>query len=263
MIIQNTSNNDHWKDSFNFYDAQSVGRGSSGSVLAIDQDLVIKIFTDDEDGQLDFDREREIYRAIQRDGGSRYIVRFLEVWEDGIVLERLKSTLRFRLREKFQPSKALRTQWLMEACKALCFLQDRSIMHGDVGCHNFLVDKRGHIKLCDFAGSKRKGETARICYEVRGQHPEYQIGEPTQSTEIFALGSTMFEIYTSHPPYAAEMDATVRKRFRDREFPLTNIGCLTIRRIIEKCWMDEYFQVSDICADLLEAQSTQTQSRHL
>lgn len=189
MIIQNLSGNDDWKISFSFYDAQSVGRGSSGSVLAIDQDLVIKIFSDDEEGQLDFDREREIYHDLQRDGGSRYIVRFLEVWEDGIVLERLKSTLRFRLRERVQPSVALRTQWLMEACKALCFLHDRNIMHGDVGCHNFLVDKKGHIKLCDFAGSKRKGETARICYELRGQHPEYQIGEPTSKTEIFALVS--------------------------------------------------------------------------
>jgi serine/threonine protein kinase len=189
MILQDLSSNDDWKGSFSFYDAQSVGRGSSGSVLAIDQDLVIKIFSDDEEGQLDFDREREVYHDLQRDGVSRYIVKFLEVWEDGIVLERLEGTLRCRLREKVQPSVALRTQWLVEACRALCFLHDRNIMHGDIGCHNFLVDKKGHIKLCDFAGSKRKGETARICYELRGQHPEYRSGEPTSKTEIFALVS--------------------------------------------------------------------------
>jgi serine/threonine protein kinase len=189
MISQGLSSNDNWKVSFSFYDAQSVGRGSSGSVFAIDQDLVIKIFSEDEEGQLDFDREREIYHDLQRDGGSRYIVRFLEVWEDGLVLERLKSTLRARLREKFQPSVALRIQWLIEACKAIWFLHDRDIMHGDVGCHNYLVDKKGRIKLCDFAGSSRKGETARICYEMRGQHPEYRIGQPTPETEIFALVS--------------------------------------------------------------------------
>jgi serine/threonine protein kinase len=194
MISQELSISDGWKVSFSFYDAQSVGRGSSGSVFAIDQDLVIKIFSEDEEGQLDFDREREIYHDLQRDGGSRYIVKFLEVWEDGLVLERLKSTLRSRLREKFQPSAALRTQWLIEACKALCFLHDRGIMHGDIGCHNFLVDKKGHIKLCDFAGSIRKGETARICYEVRGRHPEYRIGEPTPKTEIFALVSFGFAL---------------------------------------------------------------------
>ena len=70
MILQDLSSNDDWKGSFSFYDAQSVGRGSSGSVLAIDQDLVIKIFSDDEEGQLDFDREREVYHDLQRDGVS-------------------------------------------------------------------------------------------------------------------------------------------------------------------------------------------------
>jgi serine/threonine protein kinase len=190
MIIQSLSKYDgNWKGSFSFYDAQSVGRGSSGTVLAIDQDLVIKIFSEDEEGQLDFEREREIYYELQRDGGSQYIVRFLEVWEDGLVLERLKSTLRFHLREKSLPKFTVRMRWLVQACKALGFLHARSIMHGDVGCHNLLVDKKGHIKLCDFAGSKREGETARICYEIRGQHPEYQIGQPTTRTEIFALVS--------------------------------------------------------------------------
>lgn len=189
MIIQELSETDNWKESFSFYDAQSVGRGSSGTVLAIDQDLVIKIFSEDDEGQLDFDREREIYHELQKDGVSRYIVKFLEVWEDGLVLERLRGTVRSRLREKFQLSVASRTQWLMEACKAVRFLHDKGIMHGDIGCHNFLVDKKGHVKLCDFAGSKREGETARICYEVRGQHPEYQVGQPTTRTEIFALVS--------------------------------------------------------------------------
>ena len=187
MIIQDLSKNGDWKDSFSYYDAQSVGRGSSGTVLAINQDLVIKIFSEDEEGQLDFDRERSIFQDLQRDCGSPYIVKFLEVWEDGLVLERLKCTLRSRLREKSQPSLHVRLRWLIEACQALEFIHDRGVMHGDVGCHNFLVDKKGRIKLCDFAGSAREGETARICYEIRGQHPKYQIGRPTTKTEIFAL----------------------------------------------------------------------------
>jgi serine/threonine protein kinase len=187
MIFKDISNNDDWKESFSFYDAQSVGRGSSGTVLAINQDLVIKIFSEDEEGQLDLDRERSIFQDLQRDSGSPYVIKFLEVWEDGLVLERLKYTLRFRLREKSQPSPHLRLRWLIEACKALEFIHDRGVMHGDVGCHNFLVDKKGHIKLCDFAGSAREGETARICYEIRGQHPKYQMGRPTKKMEIFAL----------------------------------------------------------------------------
>ncbi|KAE9364756.1 kinase-like protein [Stipitochalara longipes BDJ] len=253
MIIQNLSRNDDWKDSFSFYDAQTIGRGSSGSVLAINQDLVIKIFSEDEEGQLDLDRERDIFHDLQRDGGSPYIVKFLEIWEDGLILERLKCNLRSRLREKSQLALQARFRWLIEACKAIEFLHNRGVMHGDIGCHNFLVDRRSHIKLCDFAGSTREGETARICYEIRGQHPEYQIGQPITKTEIFALGSTMFEIYTSRSPYAEQIDAVVQKKFQERVFPLAKIECLVIRRIIQKCWMDEYVEVSDVRLDLLAA----------
>jgi serine/threonine protein kinase len=79
--------------------------------------------------------------------------------------------------------------WVHDACKGLDFLHSKGIMHGDVGCHNFLINGKQHLKLCDFAGSKREGETARICYEVRGQHPDYQSGQPTRVTELFALVS--------------------------------------------------------------------------
>jgi hypothetical protein len=71
----------------------------------------------------------------------------------------------------------------------------------------------------------------------------------------------MFEIYTSHLPYANEMDTTVRKRFCDRVFPLSMVGCPTIRSIIGKCWIGEYVEVSDVRADLLEAQRAHSQSR--
>jgi len=189
MIIQNILDRDYWKDSFSFYDAQSIGRGSSGTVFAVNQNLAIKTFSEDAEGQLDFDRERSIYEDLQKYGGSPFVIKFLEVWEDGLVLERLKCSLRSRLREKSQPPLHVRLRWLVQACNALEFIHDRGIMHGDVGCHNFLVDKRGALKLCDFAGSKREGETARICYETRGQHPDYRVGQPTIKTEIFALVS--------------------------------------------------------------------------
>jgi len=52
--LHNTKGN--WILSFDFYEAPSVGRGSSGSVLAIDEELVIKIFSEDEQGVRDFER---------------------------------------------------------------------------------------------------------------------------------------------------------------------------------------------------------------
>jgi serine/threonine protein kinase len=189
MILTQPLAKDHWKHSFDSYDAPIIGRGSSGYVFEIDQDLVFKEFSEDEEGQLDFERETSIYGDLQRGSGSPYITKLIEKWRDGLVLERHSCTLRSRLQEKRPFSIERRTQWVIEACKGLAFLHQNGIMHGDVGCHNFLVDKEGYIKLCDFAGSKRKGEIARVCYEVRGQHPDYRVGQPTSTTEVFSLVS--------------------------------------------------------------------------
>jgi hypothetical protein len=61
----------------------------------------------------------------------------------------------------------------------------------------------------------------------------------------------MFEIYTSRAPYAEQTDASARRNFQEGAFPLDMIQCPLIRRVIEKCWMDEYIEVSDVGLDLL------------
>jgi serine/threonine protein kinase len=178
-----------WKSTFDAYDAPSIGRGSSGSILAINKSLVIKVFADDDEGQMDLERETSIFEILQTDTRSPYIVNFIEQWQFGLVMERLECSLRTYLRQKSIQSVGKVISWVDDACKGLDFLHTKGIMHGDVGCHNFLVSEELHLKLCDFAGSKREGETARICYEVRGQHPNYQSGQPTRTTELFALVS--------------------------------------------------------------------------
>jgi len=63
----------------------------------------------------------------------------------------------------------------------------------------------------------------------------------------------MFEIYTSNAPYADQTYASVRRFFQEKKFPLAEIECPVIRQVIEKCWRDEYVEVSDIFMDLLAA----------
>lgn len=240
---------------FDIYDARCLGTGSSGSVFVYSEEHVIKVFSDDIEGQKDFDREREIFKDLKSQPPSRYIVQFVVAWPDGLILERLCSTLRFQLRDNKQHITVdTRMCWIVEAQRALEFLHEKGIMHGDVGCHNYLVNKHGHIKLCDFAGSMRKWETTRVCYEVRGQHPEYRIGEATPKTEIFALGSTIFEIYTSRAPYLEDTDDVVMDKYNDGDFPLSELECPTVRAIVQKCWKSEYVEVSDIDVDLKNIQ---------
>ena len=243
---------DEWKTKFSFVGATWVGHGGSGSVFAIDDDRVIKLFSRDEGGQMDMERERMIYDKLQSNRNfSRHIVRFYEQWASGLVFERLGSTLRqhlMKLPQSATPSSA--GQWVRESCEGLAYLHQNGVFHSDIGCQNILLDADNHAKLCDFAGSKIGDEEAWISYEVRSQHPDHVGKQPTQKTEIFALGSVIFEIWTCRPPYASEPDSVVRQKFSSRDFPLFSIEKPALRKISSKCWNGLYSSIMEVCHDL-------------
>lgn len=240
---------DSWKRGFSFIGATSVGHGGSGSVFAIDSARVIKVFSRDDEGQMDLERERAIYERLQSGGRlSPYILTFYEEWASGLVLERLHSTLRQHLAQlpRFATSSSA-SQWIEESCNGLAFLHENGVFHSDIGCQNILLGTDNHAKLCDFAGSKIGDEDAWISYEVRSQHPDYIGKQPTEETEIFALGSVIFEIWTCRPPYASDPDPVVREKFSACEFPLSFIEEVSVREIVRRCWSSDYRSVAEVC----------------
>ena len=52
---------DKWKTNFSCAAATWVGHGSSGSVFAIDDNRVIKVFSRDGEGQMNLERERKVF----------------------------------------------------------------------------------------------------------------------------------------------------------------------------------------------------------
>jgi serine/threonine protein kinase len=245
-----------WKRSFSFATAKSIGRGASGTVFAVDNTRVIKVFADDEEGQQDLAREKEIFDTLQSPIGSEYIIKCEEQWFSGLVLERLVGTLRDILKtlSKNSPDsphpRAL--QWSLESCKGVEFLHEQKVIHGDIGCQNILISADGHAKLCDFAGSMIGDKHAWVAYEIRSQHPLYSGQQPRIETEIFAVGSVLFEIWTWRPPYVLEKDPMVQKKFLADEFPLGNVKHLEIGKVIGNCWHGNYNDVAAICEDLEE-----------
>lgn len=243
---------DDWKDTFSFARAISVGHGGSGSVFAIDKSKVIKVFSGDEDGQMDLKREREIFHKLQpNEKISSFVVMYGGQWSSGLILERLESTLRQRLMKIIPPSKPnLALHWAKECCAAVKYVHENDVIHGDVGCQNFLISSDNHIKVCDFAGSKLGDSDAWISYEVRSQHPACSGQQPTIQSDIFALGSVIFEIFTSRPPFPSASNLLVRQNYLAGNFPLHEVPDLKVRKIIRLCWMREYESVDEICVAL-------------
>jgi serine/threonine protein kinase len=253
-ISRSSPSRDEWKQTFSFTTAVSIGCGASGTVFIIDSTWVIKVFGRDAEGQLHLAREKEIFDKLQSQAASEYIIHCKEQWASGLVLERLDTTLRALLKRfsqhdlEAQHPSAL--TWSLECCRGFALLHDNDIIHGDIGCQNVMISTSGHAKLCDFAGSKIGHKDAWVAYEVRSQHPLYSGQQPSITTDIFAIGSLLFEIWTARPPYAAEPDLVVKKKFRAGEFPIDSIKNPSIKEVIQKCWSEKYNKVSDICEGL-------------
>lgn len=241
--------NDSVMDEFDDYDAELVGQGASAAVLGINKDLVIKVFANSPDRTRDLDREVQIFKKLSDPIPSDRIVHFVATWNRGIIMERLQMTLRYRL-SLLDVAVELEDRWTLEVSEGLEFLHSKDIIHGDLGCQNVLIDSKDHAKICDFAGSRIEDEVAWARYQVRYQHPRYVGKQPNVVTDIFALGSVIFEIATLRPPYERLLDTVVQERFLAGEFPLEAIDRPEIQEVVERCWNGTYVQVSDICQEM-------------
>jgi len=238
-----------WMEDFDEYDAKLLGHGSSAIVLAVSDKLAIKLFAEGSKQTRDLDREHTIFLLLNASERSPNIVQFFGRWERGIVLERGSMTLRQRLRLG-DVTAELQDRWILESSRGLAFLHLKGVLHGDFGSQNILIDAHDNAKICDFAGSKMGDQEAWVRYQVRNQHPKYEGRQPTIATEIFALGSVIFEIITSQAPYETLSDSAVQKRFQEGRFPLESIGRPEMRKVVEGCWKGTYVKVLDICDDL-------------
>jgi serine/threonine protein kinase len=240
---------------FDDYKAVMIGRGGSATVLAVNDLLVVKMFASGSRASKDLKRELKVYSHLRHGVKSPNIVGFYGRWEKGIVMERMEMTLRQRL-ALGEVNFDLEDQWIYEVATGLRSLHANGVIHGDFSCHNVLIGSQAHAKICDFAGSKLGHKKAWARYQVRNQHPKFVGYQPNTATDIFALGSVIYEITTGRPPLEHLPDSLVHERFQDGDFPLEAISRPEIRDIVEGCWREEYVRVSEICDDLASFKDT-------
>ncbi|KAI9746865.1 MAG: hypothetical protein M1835_002349 [Candelina submexicana] len=119
-----------------------------------------------------------------------------------------------------------------------------------------LLDRNDNIKFCDFAGSSIDGEKSSCYYESRATYPfprgspEWEAELTTVGTEIFALGTALFEISTTRPPYHEIENGTrkIEELYVARQF--ASVEGLLMGSIINKCWNDGYGEVKEVLIDL-------------
>jgi len=169
--------------------------------------------------------------------------------EDGIILEYMPNG---NLRDYLQSGAALnldqRLQWACDAAEALHLVHSYNIIHCDVKPENFLLDSSFRLRIIDFSGSSIDGSYASAFEGVRFCLPRPWEAPSTIVTDVFALGSTIYEIMTGTQPYEEQTDEEVVALFEQAKFPsVDNLPC---GEIIKRCWHSEVNSAEEIHASI-------------
>jgi serine/threonine protein kinase len=233
-------------------DLEGLGHGVSGMVFVIDECRVIKAGFGSPGSKQEIETERTAYRILQQaKKPSPHILKCFDSHDPrGLVLERCEYTVRHRLIATPKDSRLSDLDiriWAKQAAEGLAFIHEHGIIQGDVGCHNMLLDSANVLKLCDFAGSSVLGSRAAIVYEVwsRLSHK----GEPTRKSDLFALGSAIYEMSTKQPPYRTKPYAEIPKLYQSGRFPSVK-RIASLGNVIRNCWLQKYSNAVEVVNEI-------------
>jgi serine/threonine protein kinase len=182
------------------------------------------------------EREKKIYRHLRK---HSTILRCLEISDAGLEFPYVKNgNLRTFLRNDTSKPPQLKLGWIKTALVAFDQIHSQGVIQGDVSARNFLVADDLCIVLSDFSGSKIGDEESLVRPETRYEKQGEEPIRISRATDIFAIGSLMYEIVTGKPPYDGLEDDDVEKLFKRAEFPSTTD--VHLGGIIRACWTGEY-----------------------
>jgi serine/threonine protein kinase len=118
-------------------------------------------------------------------------------------------------------AKPLETQTIftlaIEIADALSAAHSKGVMHGNIKASTIIVTRRNQAKLLDFGLAKPVNNSASPNDEVLGHEayvsPEQVKGEAIDArTDIFSLGTVLYEMCTGVPPFRGDTPALIFKQ---------------------------------------------------
>jgi serine/threonine protein kinase len=198
---------------------------------------------------LDIKREHVVYLRI---AGRPNFLEMVEYSADrGIILQGMPNgTFRDYLQlknELISTSQCL--SWVIDVSEALHFLHAQGVVHADLKPENILLDEnKSHVYLVDFSGSCIDGKQGTAWESVRFFMPRGQDDHPTVQTDLFALGSTLYEIMTGEQPYRELEDGEVEERLRQGIFP--RVKEVVGGDVMRWCWSGTVNSADEVCRAL-------------
>ncbi|KAL4805348.1 kinase-like domain-containing protein [Aspergillus unguis] len=217
---------------------QFISGGLTGIVELLDDGTVLKSPFPDaelENHVLDIAKEASIYHRI---GPHERLVRLLGHSRDGLILEYMENgDLKTYIQAQSSIPMSLKLKWTYQIVQAVSLLHRNGIIHCDIKPRNFLLDATLNIKIIDFSGSSLDGCKPASGEGTRFYLPRHWRDPPTVATDLFALGSTLYEVFQEASPYEEVPSDQVEELFKREEFP--DVSTIPCGQIIKQCWLSQ------------------------
>jgi serine/threonine-protein kinase len=195
---------------------RQIGRGGMSEVYLardpiLDRDIAVKLIAGELDGDV---AQRRLVREASAAGRLRHpnIVTIFDAGiHDGhpyIAMEYVAGeTLRSLIQRREPLSVRRRLELIEGACAGLAHAHGHGVVHLDIKPDNLIVDETGVVKVLDFGIARvLSGDvlaTRHVVGTLRYMSPEQVADEPLDHrSDIFSLGSSLYELLTYLPAYA-------------------------------------------------------------
>ncbi|KAJ6070564.1 hypothetical protein N7467_011883 [Penicillium canescens] len=169
----------------------------------------------------------------------------------------------------------LQSKWFQQILEAVVVIHSFGVIHSDLALRQFFVDDNLDLRLGDFNSSQCAGHPA-LGYE-KASHclpRDYELPN-TESTDIFALGSTLYELVAGKAPYGelnvAEsddpesikaqiqrqhevIDFEIEERYKRQQFP--DVTGYQRGDVILGCWRGQFATAADALDFYLRSRNT-------
>lgn len=159
----------------------------------------------------------------------------------------------------------LQSKWFQQILEAVVLIHSFGVIHSDLGLRQFFVDDELNLRLGDFNSSQCAGHPA-LGYE-KASHclpRDYELPN-TETSDIFALGSTLYELVAGKAPYSElnaiesddpdsikaqirrqheVVDFEIEQRYKKQQFP--DVTGLWRGDIILGCWRGQFATAKEV-----------------
>jgi serine/threonine protein kinase len=122
----------------------------------------------------------------------------------------------------------------------------KCVVHSDLALRQFLLDANDNARLSDFAASGYPGQCA-LGMECASHYLPRDPDLPnTVESDLFALGSVLYEVMAGETPYHGKSDKEIETLYKEENFPAVNK--FLCGNVIMGCWKREWRSTEEVLA---------------